>query len=271
MRINKFIAQASPLSRRAADAAIEQGRVAVNGMAAAAGSQVSESDTVTLDGKKLEIINETVTIAFYKPVGYVCSRDGQGSPTIYDVLPEKYHHLNPVGRLDKDSSGLLLLTNNGQLAQELTHPKYHKTKIYEVTLDRPLQPLHQQMISDFGITLEDGRSQFLISRIVETEPQRSSGASVSSHAQYGRERTASREVEANNKRSDIGTSRRASSSSMDGTELSSELYQITMHEGRNRQIRRTFAALGYTVTTLHRTQFGNFSLGGLLPGKSIKL
>ena len=111
----------------------------------------------------------------------------------------------------------------------------------------------------------------LISRIVETEPQRSSGASVSSHAQYGRERTASREVEANNKRSDIGASRGASPSSMDGTELSSELYQITMHEGRNRQIRRTFAALGYTVTTLHRTQFGNFSLGGLLPGKSIKL
>ena len=214
MRINKYIAAGTALSRRAADRAIDHGRVLINGKLAEQGSTVNPGDTVLLDNIAVEPVADTTTILFNKPAGYVCSRDGQGSKTIYDILPPEYRRLNPIGRLDKDSSGLLLLTNDGALAQELTHPKYQKTKIYEVVLNKPLEPLHQQMISDIGVQLEDGRSSFLISQI----------------------------------------------------ERGNTEYDVTMHEGRNRQIRRTFAALGYTVTRLHRTHFGSYSLRELKPG-----
>jgi 23S rRNA pseudouridine2605 synthase len=207
MRINKFVALSTGLSRRAADAVIEQGKVLVNDTLVSAGYDVTDSDNVTLDGQAITPAVKT-TILFNKPAGYVVSRDGQGSQTIYDLLPEQYHHLKPVGRLDKDSSGLLLLTNDGDLANELTHPSRQKTKIYEVELDRPLEPLHQQMISDHGVMLDDGVSKF------QVQKQKSG-------------------------------------------------YLVTMTEGRNRQIRRTFWSLGYTVTKLHRIQFGTYNLANI--------
>ena len=248
MRINKYIAGASHLSRRSADAALATGRVHVNGNAARPGMTVTDTDVVTLDGRILTPAVSVTTLILNKPSGYVCSRDGQGSPTIYAILPAKYHQLNPVGRLDKDSSGLLLLTNDGQLAEQLTHPRYAKTKVYEITLDKPLQPLHQQMITDHGIQLEDGPSRFLITKI-------------DTRAQRGHEREASGEAEAALEQSDDSTSKWASLSSE--MEKSTTAYQITMREGRNRQIRRTFAALGYTVKTLHRTHFGPYTLTDL--------
>lgn len=211
MRINRYVASATDLSRRAADAAITAGRVSINDSAANTGGQVSEGDIVKLDGKVLAQRASHTTIMLNKPVGYVCSRNGQGSKTIYELLPSEYQHLQPVGRLDKDSSGLLVLTDDGELANELTHPRYHKTKVYKVTLDKPLEPLHQQMISDKGILLEDGLSRFEIQR----EPNH---------------------------------------------------LVITMHEGRNRQIRRTFESLGNKVKTLHRTQFGEYNIGALKIG-----
>jgi len=217
MRLNKYIASSSTLSRRAADAAIDQGRVTVDGQTAVKGTEVDLTSQVKLDGKPLTPRRSSITIMLNKPPGYVCSRDGQGSRTIYDLLPVEYHHLKPVGRLDKDSSGLLLMTDDGELANRLTHPRYAKTKIYQVSLDKPLQPLHRQMISDYGITLEDGISRFQVTPLSE-----SSGAKHS--------------------------------------------YEVTMQEGRNRQIRRTFAALGYTVTRLHRTHFGSYALGNLQAG-----
>ena len=216
MRINKFIASSTALSRRAADAAIVAGRVLIDGEPAEQGADVTAANTVTLDNRAITPAVNTITIMLNKPRGYVVSRDGQGSKTIYDILPPEYQQLNPVGRLDKDSSGLLLLTNDGELANQLTHPKYQKAKVYEVVLDKALQPLHQQMISDMGVQLEDGRSQFLITRL----------------------------------------------------ERGSTEYQVTMHEGRNRQIRRTFAALGYNVTRLHRTQFGQYELRSLSTGST---
>lgn len=246
MRLNKFIAWCTPLSRRAADTVIGQGRVTINSERASNGSQVKTTDVVCLDGVKLVPPQTPTTIMLNKPVGYVCSRNGQGSKTVFELLPPEYQHLQPVGRLDKDSSGLLLLTDDGELANQLTHPRYAKTKVYEVTLDKPLQPLHQQMITDHGITLEDGLSRFLVTRI--GEPVRSTGASeqragggglVSSEATIPPE------------------GRRAS---LDQKNVSTEHYQITMQEGRNRQIRRTFMALGYTVTSLHRTHLGPYSL-----------
>src|ERR1044072_8278255 len=118
MRLNKFIAQHSALSRRAADSVIEQGRVRVNDAQPTPGQNVTDDDIVELDGQKLTIAPKVQTIILNKPVGFVVSRQGQGSRTIYELLPTELHHLNPVGRLDKDSSGLLLLTNDGQLAQQ---------------------------------------------------------------------------------------------------------------------------------------------------------
>jgi 23S rRNA pseudouridine2605 synthase len=214
MRVNKFVALGSGLSRRGADAAIAEGRVRVNGLLSTAGQTIAEDDQVTLDDRPITPTVKT-TIMFNKPVGYVCSRDGQGSRTIYDLLAPKYQHLNPVGRLDKDSSGLLLLTNDGELAQQLTHPSQQKQKMYEITLDKPLQPLHRQMIQDHGIQLEDGASQFQVERITDGDDTK---------------------------------------------------WRITMYEGRNRQIRRTFQSLGYSVQALHRTHFGPYSLNGVKPG-----
>jgi len=215
MRLNKFLAAGSDLSRRAADAAIAAGRVTVNGRTAEQGMDIAGTDVVTLDGQSITPVVKNTTIMLNKPVGYVVSRNGQGSNTIYDLLPPEYHALNPVGRLDKNSSGLLLLTNDGLLANDLTHPSRRKVKVYEVMLGRPLEPLHHQMISDHGLMLEDGLSRLQLDRQTPGDDTR---------------------------------------------------WIVTMHEGRNRQIRRTFAALGYAVRTLHRTQFGPYILGGLPEG-----
>lgn len=216
MRINKFVAASSGLSRRAADLAVQRGRVTVDGAVATATTPVETSSTVKLDGKELHMPAETQTILLNKPVGYVVSREGQGSKTIYDLLPVELHHLKPIGRLDKDSSGLLLLTSDGGLAHQLTHPSFQKKKLYEVTLDKALQPLHRQMISAMGLQLVDGPSQFGLERIDEGDDTK---------------------------------------------------WRVTMREGRNRQIRRTFAALNYTVMALHRTHFGQFTLDRTPSGK----
>lgn len=220
MRLNKYLAASTELSRRGADEAIAGGRVTVNGQAPEQGMDIGETDTVTLSGKIVRPATGHTTILFHKPRGYVVSRNGQGSGTIYDILPVEYRNLNPIGRLDKDSSGLLLLTNDGQLAQELTHPSKQKIKIYEVTLDAPLQPLHRQMISDYGLQLDDGPSKLQLERQTNEDDTR---------------------------------------------------WVVKMHEGRNRQIRRTFAAVGYTVRTLHRVQFGEYKLHNLAPGTVEKI
>lgn len=211
MRINQYVAQATGLSRRAADKAIATGHVKINGIQAELGAQVSPGDTITLAGKPVTPPSAFTYLLFNKPVGYVTSRNQQGSvPTIYDLLPAKYHSLKPVGRLDKDSSGLLLLTDDGNLAQQLAHPAEQKQKSYQVQLDKPLQPADQAAIGD-GVRLEDGPSRL-------------------------------------------------------GLSGSGQSWSVTMSEGRNRQIRRTFEALGYRVVKLHRTQLGPLAADNLEPG-----
>lgn len=219
LRLNKFIAQSTPYSRRAADDLIATGRVLVNDAPAEPGQAVTYRDTVTIDGKPIASKNPVVTALLNKPRGYVCSRDGQGSRTIYELLPEDLQLLNPVGRLDKDSSGLLLMTTDGQLAHTLTHPSFGKVKRYKITLHKPLEPLHQQMINDHGIKLDDGISQLTLTKKDEA----------------GKE------------------------------------FEVIMSEGRNRQIRRTFAALGYRVESLHRTDFGPYHLGDVATGQYVLL
>lgn len=218
MRLNQFIAQATSLSRRKADAAIANGRVRVNGQEPELGQQVSNKDEIALDGKVL-VLASVQTIILNKPVGYVVSRDGQGSKTVYDLLPPEMQGLKPVGRLDKDSSGLLLLTNDGNLANQLTHPRYKKEKAYQVEINKPLALSDFEAITKKGVELEDGISRFEVQ-----------------DAEFG--------------------------------ENQSKTMLVRMHEGKNRQIRRTFAALGYKVTKLHRTQFGPYTLGQLEQGRT---
>lgn len=216
-RLNKYLALQLGISRREADALIEKGKVTLNGTPVQLGGRVADGDEVRVNGTLVASDTALVYLAFNKPRNYVCSRRQQGdSPTIYAVLPAKYHHLKPVGRLDRDSSGLLLLTNDGDFAYQMTHPKFHKVKSYKVRLDRELAPLHQQMISDFGVDLDDGRSQLQLERLSDDN-----------------------RVE----------------------------WRVTMSEGRNRQIRRTFASLGYEVKKLHRTDFGPYHLDALPSGE----
>lgn len=237
MRLNKFLAHATGMSRREADALIASGRVRVNNAPVELGLQVEESDTVMVDGKKVEQSESHVYLLLNKPVGYLCSRRSQGGvPTIYELLPKEYRALKPVGRLDKDSSGLILLTDDGDFAHRMTHPSFHKVKVYEVELDKPLEPLHQQMISDYGVSLEDGRSQFLVTKI---------------------------DLASSYLKIEDGKSPHSNSH----IPIATHLYRVEMSEGRNRQIRRTFAALGYTVTKLHRVTFGNYSLGDIKTGE----
>lgn len=213
-RLNKFLALQLGVSRRQADELIASGKISINGKKAELGARVSDSDHVKLGKKPIADTASKQYILFHKPRGYVCSRKKQGeNETIYAILPKEFHALKPVGRLDKDSSGLLLLSNDGDFAFKMTHPSFKKIKEYLVKIDTPLEPLHQQMIADFGINLPDGRSQLGLERLDETR----------------------------------------------------KFWRVSMSEGRNRQIRRTFSAVGYEVIELHRTVFGNYFLPEDLP------
>ena len=220
LRLNKFLAERLGISRRQADDLIAAGKISVSGETAMLGARIDKNDKVCYNDKIIPFEVKYLYLALNKPVGYVCSRKRQGeTPTIYELLPEKYQSLKTVGRLDKDSSGLILLTNDGDFAFSHTHPKFVKEKRYEVELDRNLEPLHQQMIADFGIDLPDGKSQLGLSQL-------------------------------NDGRKD---------------------WLVVMSEGRNRQIRRTFAAVGYNVRKLHRIQFGKYQLSGLKPGEFVEI
>lgn len=214
MRLNRYIATYSSLSRRKADALIESGKVVVNRRPAHNGMDIGHEDTVVIDGHRLlPIKRESITVMLNKPVGYVCSREGQGSPTVYDLLQKRMQHLNIAGRLDKDSSGLVILTDDGMLLQELTHPSYNKEKIYEVAVDEPLKKADLDRIKT-GVNIGDTRvSRFHI------EP-----CSNNNHP---------------------------------------NCYLVTLTEGRNRQIRRTFEVLHYSVLFLHRIKLGPYALESL--------
>ena len=136
MRINKYIASSGFCSRRKADELIESGRVQVNGKTVTLlGYEIRTKDKVSIDGKTLRVM-KLEYYRFYKPTGYITTSDDEkGRKTIYDILPDELKHLRPVGRLDKDSSGLLILTNDGNLVYELTHPSLKVAKVYRVTVD----------------------------------------------------------------------------------------------------------------------------------------
>lgn len=219
MRINKFLSHFSKLSRRQADKALEQGRVKINNKQAELGQKVSEDDKVSVDNQDIASSSYSYVI-FHKPIGYVTSRGKQSDEKIiYDILPEKYHSLKPVGRLDKNTSGLLLLTNDGDYAEELMHPRNGKQKVYRLELSKIVDASNMALIQEPGVELDDGISQMSVRSLSDTKPR----------------------------------------------------YEIIITEGRNRQIRRTFEALGYEVTKLHRTKFGSYKLGSLKLGETAEV
>lgn len=210
------------ISRREADDAIAAGKVTVDAKKAELGARIDidKNPNVCYNGRMVPLQAGYLYVALNKPRGVVCSKKSQdGGKTVYDLLPNKYRELKTVGRLDKDSSGLILLTNDGDFAFRMTHPKFVKTKVYEVKLERALEPLHQQMIADFGVQIGDGMSKLGLERLDDTR----------------------------------------------------RLWRIIMHEGRNRQIRRTFGALGYTVVELKRLSFGSYMLDGLREGECVEV
>ncbi len=164
MRINKWLAQNTDLSRRKADDAVINGNVHINNELAELGSNVSDSNIVKLNGLTIiPIVSKPELWMLNKPAGYICSRDGQGAKSIYELLPAVLKELNPVGRLDKDSSGLLLLTNDGTLQQKLSHPSFGHKKIYEVTLNKSFSDSEIDLIFNPGVDIGDERlSQFMI-------------------------------------------------------------------------------------------------------------
>ena len=187
--------------------------------------QILEAQDILVDNKKVDFSHQYTYLMLNKPRGYVSSRRQQGiTPTLYELLPVKWQALKTVGRLDKDSSGLILLTDDGNFAFEMTHPKFFKIKTYIVELDHAIAPLHQQMISDIGITLPDGVSKLFLTKLPDENGQ-----------------------------------------------ITGKNLQVEMSEGRNRQIRRTFAALGYEVAKLHRVEFGKYQLGDLKPGQYMEV
>ncbi len=216
IRLNKCLDYKLGLRRREADDLIASGRVLIDGQPAKLGNRLTANQRLTVDGKLIDQGDQRYTyLMLNKPAGYVCSRRAQDeTPTIYDLLPDQYSSLKSAGRLDKDSSGLIILSDDGDFIFKMTHPSFNKTKTYEINLDQPLTAANRQKIEQ-GIKLDDGLSKLGLEAIDDTN------------------------------------------------------WRVIMHEGRNRQIRRTFAALGLRVVKLHRTHFGPYELGDLAPGKYI--
>ena len=210
MRLNAYLARAGVASRRAADELIKAERVRVNGEPGQLNTFVQRGDRIEVDGKEVTA-QRLAYVLLHKPAGTVTTaRDPQGRPTVVDLvgLPER---VVPVGRLDADTSGALLLTNDGPLAHRLAHPRYGVEKTYEVDVEGEPNDDALRALAE-GVELEDGR----------TAPARVRR---------------------------LGPSR----------------IELTLHEGRNRQVKRMCAAVGHPVQRLHRSAYAGLTLEGLEP------
>jgi pseudouridine synthase len=226
-RLARFLAHAGIASRRHAEELIAGGHVRVNGdLVTEQGTRIDPSrDQVSVDGKPVQVETQRVYIMLHKPAGYVSTvHDPQGRPTVLDLLPHDLQRLRiyPVGRLDSDTSGLLLLTNDGDFALHLSHPRYATEKHYEaLTRGRP-SPRSLDALRNGVVIREDDGSD-----------HRTAPAQVRILRQEG-----------------------------DDCWL-----ELSIHEGRKRQVRRMLAALGHPVIQLVRVRVGELSLGDLPSGK----
>jgi 23S rRNA pseudouridine2605 synthase len=243
-RLNKYIASTGFCSRRKAEDFILSGKVAVNGETVTSlGAKVNtQTDTVTLCGKKLAPAGKFVYIMLNKPQGCVTTASDQfGRKTVMDYLRGINERVFPIGRLDYNTSGLLLLTNDGEFANKITHPKYKAEKTYDA-LVRPVPS---------NADLEKLRRGVLIKGESDFDKSAVSGKFF---------KTAPANVSVIKREKKLpGTA----DSDSDGTVM----LEITIHEGRNRQVRKMCEAVGLEVVTLHRSRVGKLTLGALKPGR----
>jgi 23S rRNA pseudouridine2605 synthase len=216
VRLNKFIASSGFCSRRAADSYISQGRVSVNGKTVSSlGVQIDPiKDKVSVEGKAIIAKRTNTVIAFYKPIGILSSMSEDPKGSLRDFVERMDSgRLFHIGRLDRESEGLILLTNDGDLAERIAHPRNEIEKEYVVSLDSAIKPEDLATLKR-GIELEDGLFRADSARL-----------------------------------------------------LGETLVQLTIHQGKNRIIRRAFEHLGYEVERLLRIRVGHIKLGELKPGK----
>ncbi|HTP19282.1 MAG TPA: pseudouridine synthase [Solirubrobacteraceae bacterium] len=219
MRLAKYLANSGVASRRACDPIIRAGRVSVNGSPVTDPARdVGSDDAVAVDGRPVSPVHERVVYALNKPAGVVSSaRDPQGRPTVVTMVPQT-ERLYPVGRLDIDTTGLILLTNEGDLAHRLTHPRFEVPKTYRAVISGPPMREPELQALRHGVELDDGR----------TAPARV-------------------------------------------RRIGADTLEITIHEGRKRQVKRMCEAVGHPVKRLERIAFGPLTLTGLAAGRWRKL
>ena len=221
VRLQKYIAMSGAASRRAAETMISEGRIAINGKTVTEQGVKVEigCDSVTLDKKTLEIKDKKYYIMLNKPVGYVSTVNDQfDRPTVVDLVrPEISTRIFPVGRLDYETEGMLLMTNDGSFTYKVTHPKFHVNKTYIAVING-------------GITIPD------LNRL-------RSGVRIEDY------KTSPAEVE------------------ILDAEMGKTAIKITIHEGKNRQVRKMFESLGYKVSALQRIKIGELELGNLPVGR----
>ena len=212
MRLNAYLARAGVASRRGSEELIRAGRVRVNGEVAGLATFVEAGDRVELDGTELAP-EPLAHLLLHKPAGVVTTaRDPQGRTTVVGLVGHA-QRVVPVGRLDVDTTGALVLTNDGPLAHRLAHPRYGVDKVYEVeTWRQPTDDALRQLAE--GVELEDG----------PTAPARA-------------------------------------------RRLAGARFELVLHEGRNRQVRRMVEAVGHRVRHLHRSVYAGLTLDGLAPGE----
>lgn len=218
MRLQKVLAAAGVGSRRVCDELIAEGRVTVDGKVAIPGTRVdAQTAVIHVDGVRIPTARETVVLALHKPRGVVSAMsDPQGKPCVGDYVTDRPERVFHVGRLDVDTEGLLLLTNDGELANRIAHPSHGVAKTYVATVSGQVDPSLRVRLRK-PVDLDDGPVTVDSCRIVDTSDERS-------------------------------------------------VVEVTLHEGRNRIVRRLFDALGFPVTRLVRTQVGPVRLTGMKRG-----
>ena len=222
MRINKYLAECGVASRRGCDKLIEEGRVTVNGKTAALGDDIAGGEEICVDGVPVSHGEKHSYYLLNKPKGYVCTvRDDKGRKTVMELLPPDAGRVFPVGRLDYDTEGMLLLTDDGDLTFRLTHPKNEVPKTYLVKIEKGITDVELNRLRA-GVEIDGvltGKSKV---KVIETDKA--------------------------------------------FTKL-----QVTITQGRNRQVRKMFEAVGKQVVFLKRIKIGEMRLGSLPRGKVRKL